>query len=138
MMRVLLDTNVVLDALLQCDPWAADAEAIWRAHADGRLVAHVTATTITDIFYVGRRLIGLDDAWKAIRTCLDQLWVVSVGANELLAAATNGQGDFEDSLQLACAIAAGLDAIVTRDAAGFSHGTITVLTPSELLQRMQP
>jgi predicted nucleic acid-binding protein len=51
-MRVLLDTNVILDLMLERDPWRAEAEAIAEAGADGRLQAHACASSITDIFYI--------------------------------------------------------------------------------------
>jgi hypothetical protein len=57
-MRVLLDTNVTLDLLLELDPWRAEAEAI--ADADGRLQAHARASSITDIYYISRKLVGAD------------------------------------------------------------------------------
>ncbi len=42
--------------------------------------------------------------------------------------------DFEDNLQIACAQAAGLDLIVTRDAAGFTHATLPVVAPPDIAQ----
>ena len=49
-MRVLLDTNVLLDVLLAREPWLAEAAAVWRASDDRRIVGYLTASTITDIF----------------------------------------------------------------------------------------
>ena len=57
-LRVLVDTNVVLDQLLQREPWYADAQPFWQARDTGRLVAYLPASTITDIFYIGRRHAG--------------------------------------------------------------------------------
>ena len=136
MIRVLLDTNVVLDVLLDRRPWSVQASAIWQAHLQNRIAAHLTATSVTNVFYVARRYAGRDPAWQAIRACLDQLYVIAVGANELQAAARLGGGDFEDALQAACAEAAGLDAVVTRDPAGFAGATVAVLAPAELLNRL--
>jgi predicted nucleic acid-binding protein len=48
MIRVLLDTNVILDALLDREPWAADAKRIWAAHLEKQLAAHVTATSLAE------------------------------------------------------------------------------------------
>ena len=45
-------------------------------------------------------------------------------------------GDLEDNVSLACALAAGLDAIVTRDPRGFSGSPIPVLSPTDLLARL--
>ncbi len=136
MIRVLLDTNVGLDALLDRQPWNVQARAIWQAHLDNRIAAHITATAVTDVFYVARRHAGREQAWRAIRACLDQLYLIAVGATELQAAATLGGRDFEDGLQIACAAAARLDVIVTRDPAGFVGSTVEAIEPAELLSRL--
>jgi predicted nucleic acid-binding protein len=138
MTRVLLDTNVVLDALLDRDPWVVQAKTIWAAHLNNRIAAHITATSLTDIFYLSRRLIDRKRAWIAVGTCLDQLYVLPVGLPVVRAAARIGDGDFEDHLQIASAIAANLDAIVTRDDSGFRNSPITVLTPAQLVAQLKP
>jgi predicted nucleic acid-binding protein len=138
MIRVLLDTNVVLDALLERDPWVQEARAIWQAHLQLRIAAHFTATSLTDVFYVSRRLVGRPRAWLAVGACLDQLYIIPVGLPVLQAAARIGDGDFEDHLQVASALAANLDAIVTRDPAGFRASPIRVLTPAQLIVQLTP
>ncbi|HET6884007.1 MAG TPA: PIN domain-containing protein [Pirellulales bacterium] len=135
-MRVLLDTNVVLDVLLQRAEWLADAERVWQASADGRLTACITASTITDIYYVSRRLVGQQKARDAIRACLDTLSVLSVDHATLTAAFARNGTDFEDDVQMASAQFHGLDAIVTRDAGGFSGSAVTVISPKELIERL--
>ena len=136
MIRVLLDTNVVLDVLLDRHPWNDQAKAIWQTHLQNQIAAHMTATSVTDVFYVARRLVGRNQAWQAIRACLDQLYIIAVGATELQAAATLGGRDFEDGLQIACAAVAGLDLIVTRDPAGFAGSAVEVIAPADLLNRL--
>ncbi len=54
-MRVLIDTNIVLDYLLERDPFLQDAEALFDAIDSEKVIGHVTATTLTDIFYIARR-----------------------------------------------------------------------------------
>ena len=73
MIRVLLDTNVVPDALLSRTPWSTDAEALFRANLGGQVAAHFTASSLTDVFYFARRLTDLARARKAVGMCLDQL-----------------------------------------------------------------
>ena len=133
MIRALLNTNVILDALLDRQPWSADANALWQAHLNNQFAAHITATSLTDIFYISRRHANRDRAWLAVQACLDQLYVISVGFNELQMAATFGDSDFEDNLQIACAMTAQLDMIVTRDFSGFATSSIPVLTPQQML-----
>ena len=56
--RILLDTNVVLDVLLKREPWVSDASVIWQANDEGRLVGYLMASALTDIFYIACRLAG--------------------------------------------------------------------------------
>lgn len=136
MIHALLDTNVVLDALLDRTPWNIQANAIWQAQLDKQFVAYVTATTLTDIFYISRRYGGLEKAWRLVRAVLNQLPVISVGPRELQLATRLTGSDFEDNLQVACAINGQLDLIVTRNLAGFSGNNIPILTPQQMLLRL--
>lgn len=132
-MRVLLDTNIVLDVPLRRMPWQVDAESILNAVREERLACSVAALTVTNVFYVARRLVGSEQARNIVRDCLQTLDVLDVGRRELEIADAFPGSDFEDNVQMAVAIAEGVDAIVTRDAAGFLKSPVTVLTPSELL-----
>lgn len=136
MIHALLDTNVVLDALLDRTPWNVQANVIWQAQLDKRFVAYVTATTLTDIFYISRRYGGLEKAWQLVHAVLDQVSVISVSIRELQLATTLMGSDFEDNLQVACAINRQLDLIVTRNLAGFSGNNIQILTPQQMLLRL--
>ncbi|MDE0084507.1 MAG: PIN domain-containing protein [Candidatus Poribacteria bacterium] len=136
MIHALLDTNVILDALLERHPWSFDASALWQAKLDELFVAYITATSVTDIFYITRRYAGREKAWQVIQFCLDQLSVISVGIDELRLATTVEGSDFEDNLQIACAMSRQLDVIVTRNLSGFARNSIRVLTPQEMLLKL--
>jgi predicted nucleic acid-binding protein len=136
MMQVLFDTNIVLDALLKRAPWETNAAACWKACDDGRIMGCLTASTLTDIFYISRKLKGIDVARDAVRICLDAFAICIVDRQALELAIDLPADDFEDNLQIICATLAGLDAIVTRDKDGFQGSTIAVLTPTELLAQL--
>lgn len=136
MIHALLDTNVILDALLDRLPWNYEAKSLWQADADGQFVAYVTATSLTDIFYLSRRAVSLEKAWQSIHAVLDQLSIITVGGDELEAAVMLEGTDFEDNLQIACAMSLQLDFIVTRDSSGFTGSPMPVLTPRQLLSRL--
>ena len=136
MIHALLDTNVILDVFLERSPWSTDAAVLWQAKLDRRFVACATATSITDIFYITRRYAGREKAWQTVHTSLDQLSVIPVGIDELRLATTIGGNDFEDNLQIACAISNQLDLIVTRNLAGFPRNNIPILTPQQMLLKL--
>ncbi len=118
-MKIPLDTNIVLDVLLDRAEWLAEAETIWRASSDGRLLSHVTASSITDIYNISRRLVGFERARQGVRRCLDHLEIVGVRGQLLEAAFAREGRDFEDDLQIACASDNQLDAILTRNPTDF-------------------
>ena len=136
MIHALLDTNVVLDALLDRTPWNIQANAIWQAQLDKRFVAYVTATTLTDIFYISRRYGGFEKAWQLVHAVLNQVSVVPVGIDELRLATELPGNDFEDNLQIACAMLRQLDVIITRNLSGFSGNNVQILTPQQMLSRL--
>jgi len=65
-MRVLLDTNILLDVLLDRAPFAADSSAVWTACDDGHMVGFITASSLTDIYYIARRAADAATARVAI------------------------------------------------------------------------
>lgn len=136
-MRVLLDVNVVLDVLLQRHPWLADAQVIWDAAEDGRLDCCIAASSLTDIFYISRRLVGVPQAREIIKDCLDMLTVLPVDHSAIQQAHARPEADLEDALQIVVAVATGMDALVTRDSAGFQQAPIPVWTPPQLVQQLQ-
>jgi len=135
MARMLFDTNVVLDVLLNRPPWAAEAIRLWRANEAGAIVGYVTASSLTDIFYVACRIGGRDTAHRAVRVCLDAFEICPVDRRALEQAAALPGNDFEDNLQMVCASQMALDAIVTRDVQGFNSSPVPVLTPAEAIAR---
>jgi predicted nucleic acid-binding protein len=133
MSKVLLDTNILLDVLLFREPWVKQASAIWQANDEEKISCYVNASTITDVFYIARRAIGSEAAREAVDTCLKSFEICLVDRNALEQALQLPGTDFEDNLQIACAVINGLDGIVTRDNSGFQAATIPVLSPDEFL-----
>jgi PIN domain len=128
--------NVVLDVLLVRLRWFADASQVWDAHLNGRITAGIAAFTVPTIFYVVRRQTDLNHARDAVRICLTTLAVVPVQRATLERARTLAGTDYEDNLQLACAVEGNMDCLVTRDLSDYPGAAIPVLTPAQLLARL--
>ena len=135
-MRVLLDTNILLDVLLNRAPWVTDSSAIWGACDDGRIVGYVPASAMTDIFYIARRAVDLPTARIAVGLCLSAFEICPIDRQTLEQAATLPGSDFEDNVQLVSASIAGLDAIVTRNPSDFMAAALPILTPAALLAQL--
>ena len=99
-LRALVDTNVVLDRLLHREPWRSEAHAFWQACDNRHAIPYLSASTLTDIFYIARRVIGIEGALQAIKQCLDLFGVITVDRAVLHAALLLPGNDFEDNVQI--------------------------------------
>ena len=135
-MTPLLDINVVLDVLLVRQPWLADSAQVWDAHRNGEISAAIAAFTVPTVFYIMRRQTDLAGAHDAVRICLTTLDIVPVQRSTLELARTLPGGDYEDNLQVACAMEGQRDSIVTRNPSDFAGSPVPVLTPAEVITRI--
>jgi predicted nucleic acid-binding protein len=133
-MRVLLDTNIILDVLLEREPFVNDAAALFAAIELQRIEGFVTATTLTDIFYIVRKNRGVDIAKQAISRILTSMQICRVDRDILEQAFAMNINDFEDAVQLACAIAENLQGIVTRNTEDFAAANLPILTAGEVVE----
>lgn len=136
-MRVLFDTNVLLDALLARDRFVVNSVALLEAIEAGRLVGFMSATTVTDVHYlVERQTKSAAVAMVAVTRLLALMEVCAVDRRVLEQAIALKLPDFEDAVQVACAVAIKIEAIVTRDLNGFTGSPILVLSPGDLRSRL--
>lgn len=136
-MRVLVDTNIMLDALLEREPFVRDARTLLAAIDSGQIVGYVTATTLTNIFYIVRKQTkSIERASLAVSATLTAMQICPVNREILEVAIASNLRDFEDAVQLACAIAENLEAIITRNPQDFINVTLPILSVSELLSNL--
>ena len=131
-MLVLIDTNVVLDLLQEREPFVENAARLFERIDAGEIEGFITATTITNIYYIIRKAAGRVVAQDAIAQILSDLNICAVDLNILEQSLALNFEDFEDAVQYACAVVHNLDAIVTRDLSGFVNAEIPVVLPENL------
>ena len=102
-MRVLLDTNVILDVLCAREPFLADASKVWKLCEVEKLDGHLSALSIPNIVYILRKEL---DPVKT-KQVIDQLSLLfsieDLKAEDLKKAAAMQPRDYEDALQMVCA-----------------------------------
>jgi predicted nucleic acid-binding protein len=138
--RVLLDTNVILDLLLPRQPWLGQAQPMWDARDAGMILVCLPTSALTNIYYIGRRQIGQLRIMDGIRFCIANFELSSLERQDAEFALTLPGTDFEDNLQIACAVHAGVQYIVTRDPSDFT-GTpapLRVVDPPTLMTLISP
>ena len=136
-MKVLFDTNVVLDVLLEREPFVDAAVELLARVENGDLVGYLGATTITTIHYLSTKARDRRAALAYVRSLLTLFEVAPISRAVLEEALDAGFDDFEDAVLYASARHVGVDAIVTRDATGFKASNIPVFSPHELIHALQ-
>jgi len=131
MKTVFVDTNIVLDVLLQNEDLWQGSRRILKFAETGRIKAYVSASSITDIFYVATKKLPISVARSAIENLVKIFEIVSIGKEDLQGALTLPILDYEDALQAWCAKKIGADVLITRDTKGFAKINIRAISPEE-------
>jgi len=133
-MTVLLDTNIIMDALQERQPFDVAAKEILRKGCDGKIKICFTANAASDIFYLYTKARDLQMARSALVYLLANYEVVSVTHEDCQNAILLPIRDFEDALVSVCAKKAGVDYIITRDEEFLRNPSpVPLISPSDLL-----
>ncbi len=136
-MRILFDTDVVLDIVLAREPFAQDSVQLFELHEQGKISAYIAAITPINVFYITRKLKGPREAHRAVELLLRSLAVCPLSDSILKQAYKLPFGDYEDAVQHASATAIGLDSIVNRDLDDYKTATLPVFTPADFLAHLE-
>lgn len=136
-MRVLIDSDVVLDVALDREPFAQESTAAidWcqKAPASALVAWH----TISNIYYLLRAARG-DGYTRGFLADMLRFTVVVAGGNEAVRRALSlKMNDFEDALQVTSALDADAELIITRNIRDYRGSPLPARTPAEFLARVQ-
>lgn len=138
-MKVLLDTNIVLDAIAAREPFKDAAQQIILLIADDVIEGCVTANCLTDIYYIARKTLSDTGAREALRNIFELFSIVDLRGRDCEAALDIAMDDYEDAVALVCARKAGVDYIVTRDDVFLrSESKALAISPKDFLGKIKP
>ena len=128
--RIFVDTNILLDVLLEREGYYYDALKIWANAENGNVEACIAAISLNNIHYVMRKLKSETTAMIAVKILLRIFKVIPVDADILGLAVDFRDKDFEDDIQLQCALKAKCSQLFTRNPNHYDHSAIAVVPPS--------
>jgi len=132
-MNILVDTNVVLDHALEREPFWEAAERVLMLDAT-EFTFQITASAVTDIYYIMRRLVG-DAVTREYLSCAFALFeILDVTGADCRTALMLPMADYEDALQAVCARRAKCAYILTRDEAHYEGAPVPAVTPERFLE----
>lgn len=134
-MKILIDTNIVLDFLLTREGLHESSSKIIKLAYEEDTFEYVTASSITDIYYlVNKNVKNSKETKEKIKLLLELISVLEVSSSDIKEALNLDWKDFEDSVQYVVALHHGVDLIITRNKTDFQDSTLPVYTPDEFLE----
>lgn len=138
-MKILLDTNIIVDILSQRSPFFEDSFNLLNTIYDQNHIPCVSASAVTDIVYILRKYIT--DKKKLLDTVKDFLKLVAIlptTQHTVSSAFLLNFDDYEDAVQLQVAIENKISRIITRNQKDFRSHIVATQTPKEFLQEQEP
>lgn len=137
-MKILLDTNIVLDVLMDRAPYSDAAVELFSHVENGLVIGYLCGTTITTVFYLTAKSVGTVRAKEEIKKLLDLFEVAPVNRHVLQSALLLDFSDFEDAVLHDAASHMGVDAIVTRNLKDFKKSQLPVYSSQEMAKILTP
>lgn len=134
-MKILVDTNVIIDALTSREPFREDAEQIFMLAANRIEDMYITASSATDIYYLVRKYLHSTEQAKNVMSKLYELfYILDVTANDCKDALLTEMSDYEDAVISCCAACNRIDYIVTRNIKDYERSKVQAILPEQLLK----
>jgi predicted nucleic acid-binding protein len=130
---LLIDTNVILDVILERVPWANEGALLLDAIARGEARGFVAGHAVSTVHYIVERAVGLAAANTGVSDLLQVLGVVPLESADFQRALALGLKDHEDAVQVAACLKVGADHLVTRNARDYRSAPVSVRSPGEVL-----
>lgn len=133
-MRVIIDTNVVVDALTSRKPWNECAEKIFIIAANRIVDIYITASCATDIYYLVRKYLhSVEQAKKVMKSLYSLIGILPVTGDECVDALISPVIDYEDTVVERTAVKTGMDYIITRNVKDYRQGMVRAILPDDFI-----
>ena len=135
-MVLLIDTNIVLDVLLNRPGFVKDSSMIWKICETEQAKGYISTLIYANMMYVMRKQLDPDRIEEVFRKLNVIFEFADFGSTVLERAVNMKWKDFEDAVQSATAESVHADYIITRNLKDFTQSKVMALTPTELLARI--
>lgn len=131
--NILVDTNICIDAALIRKPFVTNALKIIELSESGKINAQIAAHSFDTIFYLLRKDYSVSQRYTLIGEFRSVFKVAPVNQVIIDKALKLKWPDFEDAIHYQAALAAGCEAVITRNPNDFESDGLPVLSPQQFL-----
>lgn len=135
-MKLLIDTNILLDVLQERTPFVEDSSVIWKLCETGKATGYVSVLTFANLVYIMRKELDSHKIREVFETLSLIFTFTDFCTSDLNLASKLEWDDFEDAVQGVTAERVHADYIITRNVRDFTKSKVTAFTPSELIARI--
>lgn len=132
-MRLLIDTNIIIDVLLDRPGLADSSLNIWRLCEAEEAEGYLSTLSFANIAYILRKELTPESTESILKTLNTIFMFVDLTGSDLQEAAKLYWEDYEDALQSNAAKRIRADFIVTRNIRDFSESSVPAIMPEDLL-----
>ena len=132
-MKILIDTNIVLDVLLNRKPFSTHSAVLFKLAEQGRIEAFLNSNSVTDIVYILRKTYKKEEIKENLLIMFGFIKILNVSASDILNAFEINTGDFEDAAIIQCAKRIKADYIITRNTDDFKASPVNNMTAEEFV-----
>lgn len=133
-----LDSDVILDYLMEREPFLKNAQEIFQIAETGVLNFHFSSLSASNIYYFSRKIVGHEKTVESIKALLSLFKILPVGEAEIRNAISRGFSDFEDGIQFETAMQnPAIRGIITRNISDYKKSTLPIFTPENFLNLLK-
>jgi len=131
--KVFIDSDIILDVATGRKPFVENSTRVLSLVEDGKALGMISSNSVTNIYYILRKLSSSEKAKDFIRSIVSFLSVTAVIHSNIIQAIDSGFSDFEDAVQYYSALTHQCSYIVTRNIDDYKESDIPVLEPKEFI-----
>ena len=135
-MKILIDTNVILDVLCDRTDFVESSSKIWKLCEVEKIDGYISALSIPNIVYILRKELTPEKTQQIIEQLFMIFHIADLKSSDIRTAANMKTSDYEDAIQMVCAQRMKVDFIVTRNIKDFIESKVPAMKPDELLERI--
>ncbi len=135
MIKILIDTDVILDFFFDREPFSENAAKILALCESKEITGFVTPVIISNVYYLLRQTAKHEKVIEKLKTLVSIIEILIINKASILQALNSDFKDFEDALQnYSAELHNEIDIIITRNIKDYKNSSLSVMTPDNYLK----
>lgn len=135
-MKVLIDTNIILDVLCNRKEFVDDSEKFFKLCEVKKITGFISTLSILNIVYIMHKELDTEKVKEILEKLFLIFEIIDLKADDLKLASTLDFNDYGDAIQSTQASRIRANYIITRNIKDYNKSKVTAIKPSELIEQI--